>query len=224
MIRGDSLPGRRAKRWLFPFIALALALTCVPARPSGPAEPDLSPPERVVLEEYRLVCQPGQYFEEVRANLDTMQRRHPESAFLHDSVFLAEVHYLDNRYIRDGNGKRLREWGPDVDGTIFAKYPPSKEAWRQYEINNHRSWAYLGLGMILAVSDVFFGFNSLVNGPPEGKGALISYRFAEFALPVGWMASFIYGWICAAKEDRALDDAFFEANGHAIAKRLAKDP
>ena len=80
------------------------------------------------------------------------------------------------------------------------------------------------LGMILGVSDLFFGLNSLFNVPPEGMGAQISYRFTEFALPVGWIGSFIYAWICAGRRDRALDDAFFESNGHAIAKRLAKHP
>jgi hypothetical protein len=211
---------------LFLFTTLALAFTCVPARPSGLPEPTLSPSESKVLEEYRLYCQPGRYFDEVRANLDTMQRRHPESAFLHDSAFMAEVHYMDYRYLRDGNGKQLQEWGPYVDGpvfhSIFAKYPQSREAWRLYWIHSHRSFFFAELGMVLAVSDLFFGLNSLVNEPPEGKGALITYRFTEFALPVGWIGSFIYGWISAGRKDRALDDAFFESNGQAIAKRLAK--
>ncbi|MEO6095644.1 MAG: hypothetical protein ABIW76_08180 [Fibrobacteria bacterium] len=153
-----------------------------------------------------------------------MQRRHPESDVLHDSSFMAEVHYIDYRYLRDGNGKQLREWGPDVDGSIFANFPPSREAWRKYRINNRRFFIFGGLGVILLAGDAFLALDFLVNGPPQGKGALKAYRFAQFAVPVGWIGSFIYGGICAGIKDRALDEAFFESNGHAIAKRLAKDP
>lgn len=221
---GYALSGRGAKGRFFPFIALALALTCVPVRPSGPVEPNLSSPERAVLDEYRLFCQPGRYFDEVRTNLETMQGRHPKSAFLQDSVFLAEVHYMDNRYLRDGNGKQLGEWGPYIDGAVFAKYPPSREAWRQYRINEQRAFIYGGLGVLLLAGNGFFALYGLFNAPPRGGGELKAYRFAQLALPTGWIGSFIYGGICAGKKDRALDDAFFESNGRAIAERLATDP
>ena len=214
----------RAMRKGFPIFALAISLGAVQVLPSDLVEPPLSPQERKVLDEYRLHCRPGRFIEEVWANLERMQQAHPGSTFLKNTAFLAEVHYLDKRSVWNGNGKRLPDlvYSETFD-SLFNKYAPSREAWSRSRNYGHKALGFAALGVFLGAANSFLGLDALMNAPPRGKRSLAAYRTAQIALPLGWISSFIYGGICAGKEDRELDKAFFESNGRAIAKRLAED-
>jgi hypothetical protein len=214
----------RAKRILLHIFALTLALGAAPVQASDSAGLPLSAPERKVLDEYRLYCKPGQYVEDVRANLDFMQSRHPGSAFLKDSAFLAEVHYLDHGYLWDGHGRKSRRGGyEELFDSIFNGYAPSREALNRSRIYSGKSTAFAGLGVLLTIANAYLGLHALFNKPMPGDQRPVMYRLAQLALPAGWIGSFVYSGICANKKDRELDNAFFEANGRAIAKRLAED-
>jgi len=209
----------------FPGFALAMTLGSVPVRSSDRVEPTLSPREHEVLDEYRLNCRPGRFVEDVRANLEKMQHAHPGSNFLKDTAFLAEVHYLYWGVLGNGNGKKPPGWvNSEMFDTIFNDYAPSRDAWRRSRMYGNKSSELAILGMVFGVVDLFFGLHSLFNEPPRGGGSLAVYRFEEIILPIGWISSFIYSGIYKAKENREFDNAFFESNGKAIAKRLAQDP
>lgn len=214
----------RAMRKGLPLFALIMAMGAVSARPSDRVEPTLTPQERKVLDEYRLLCRPGRFIEEVWANLDKMQQAHPGSTFLKNTAFPADVHYLDKRSVWNGNGKRLPELAyAETFDSLFNNYAPSREAWSRSRNYGRKALGFGALGVFLGAANLFLGLHALMNDPPRGHGALVAYRTAQIALPIGWISSFIYGGICSGKADRELDNAFFESNGKTIAKRLAKD-
>jgi hypothetical protein len=210
-------------KW-FPFYVLALTVGVVPAMPSSLAEQQFSTEERKVLQEYRLYCKPGQYVEDVQANLDFMQSRHPGSTLLKDSAFLAEVHYLDRGFLWDGHGRKSRRGGyEELFDSIFNGYAPSREALNRSRKYGDKSTAFAGLGVLLTIANFYLGLHALFNKPLPGKQRPVAYRLAQLALPAGWIGSFVYSGVCAGKRDRELDNAFFESNGRAIARRLAED-
>lgn len=207
-----------------PIFALAMALGSIPGLSSETADPPLTPQESKVLDEYRLHCRPGRFIEEVRENLDSMRHAHPGSTFLQNPAFLAQVHYLDWGFLWNANGKKIPGGTyTETWDSIFNGYAPSREAWKRSRSYGNKAALFGGLGVFLGAANLFLGLNALMNGPPRGQPSLGVYRTAQIALPIGWIGGFIYGGWCAAREDRELDNAFFESNGKAIAKRLAED-
>lgn len=120
----------RPRRKWFSVFALAMAAGSVPASPFHSAEKPLTTREGAVLEEYRLHCQPGGYIEDVKANLETMQRLHPRSAFLKDSAFLADVHYFDWGSLRNSNGEKPPGWVHDGMFDSIFNSPSHRVDWR----------------------------------------------------------------------------------------------
>ncbi|MEO6095009.1 MAG: hypothetical protein ABIW76_04815 [Fibrobacteria bacterium] len=206
-----------------PIFALVMAVGAAPALPSDLVETPLSPQERKVWEQYRLHCRPGGFIEEVSANLGKMQQAYPGSTFLTNSAFLAEVHYTNERSVWNGNGTRLPGSYPEVFDSLFNNYAPAREAWRRSRSYGFKAAGFSSLGVILGAANAFLGLYALMNDPPLGQRSLEVYRTAQIALPIGWISSFIYAGICASRNGREFDNAFFESNGRAIAKRLAED-
>lgn len=217
------LMGSYCRRLSYSLLAATLAMA-FPVHPSGPAEQPFTPQEGRLLDEYRLHCRPGRFIEEVGASLKCMQQRHPGSAFLQDTAFLSEVRYIDRGFLWDGNDRKSREWlHAGMLDTLFHAHAPSREAWSRSRRHDGLCKGFTALGVMFSVANAFLGLHSLFNPVPPGDGRSPGYRLAQVALPVGWIGSFVYAGINVGRRDRELDKAFFESNGRAIAKRLARD-